>query len=62
MLLLIEPTYFNSVAHYNLFQLFLKHKNFHFIDSEALIPCQKCGSILTGWTLVCVVQAHGAIV
>ena len=41
--------------------LFLKCKNFHFSDGKVLTSCKKCSIILTGWTLVCVVQAYIAV-
>ena len=41
--------------------LFFKYKNFHFSDGKVLSPCKKVGIILTGWTLVCVVQAYIAV-
>ena len=41
--------------------LFLKYKNFHFSDGKVLISCEKCRIILTGWTLVRVIQACRAV-
>ena len=44
------------------FSLLLKAKNFHFTNGEILVPLKKCGSILTGRTLVRVIQADTAVV
>ena len=46
---------------YSISFLFLKCKNFHFSDGKVLTSCEKCGVILTGWTLVCVIQVNIAV-
>ena len=45
-----------------LLYLSLKTKNFHFTDSKVLRSCQKRVSVLTGWALVSVVKAYGAVI